>query len=145
MDLRRPPHLEPLRRDECLELLAEVPVGRVGLTARALPVVLPVNFAVVDESIVWRSAEGTKFNAAANGLVVAFEADWFDPAYLSGWSVMVQGVAQVVEGAEHLAFGEQLSLESWALDGAASHLVRLPTEFMTGMRIRVGSQGDLAD
>ena len=80
------PRLSELTRDECMSLLATAVVGRVGLSVDALPVVLPVNFAVSDQDIVFRTVEGTKFHAAAAGAVVAFEADAYEPSGRSGWS-----------------------------------------------------------
>jgi len=65
---------EDLAREDCLQLLEREQVGRVALTARALPIVLPVNFALLDGDIVWRSAQGTKLNDASAGFVVAFES-----------------------------------------------------------------------
>jgi Pyridoxamine 5'-phosphate oxidase len=48
-----------LDRAESLRLLATVPVGRLIFTANALPTVRPMNFALVDELIVLRTAVGT--------------------------------------------------------------------------------------
>jgi nitroimidazol reductase NimA-like FMN-containing flavoprotein (pyridoxamine 5'-phosphate oxidase superfamily) len=108
----------------------------VALTARALPIVLTVNFAVLDGDIVWRSAQGTKLNATAAGFVVAFEADHYDPDHKEGWSVMVQGMAHVITDHGDLERAHELALESWALDGVADRYVRLVPNIMTGMRIR---------
>jgi len=127
---------EGLNREDCLELLAHEPVGRVALTARALPVVLPVNFALLDGDIVWRSAQGTKLNAASAGFVVAFEVDCYETDRREGWSVMVQGLAHVMTDPEEIARAKELPLESWALDGIADRYVRLVPNIVTGMRIR---------
>jgi nitroimidazol reductase NimA-like FMN-containing flavoprotein (pyridoxamine 5'-phosphate oxidase superfamily) len=129
---------EELDREDCLALLRDEPVGRVALTARALPVVLPVNFALMEGDIVWRSAQGTKLNDASAGFVVAFEADHYDPERKLGWSVMIQGLAHVIEDAEELARARELPLESWALEGAADRYVRLVPNIVTGTRIRHG-------
>jgi nitroimidazol reductase NimA-like FMN-containing flavoprotein (pyridoxamine 5'-phosphate oxidase superfamily) len=129
---------EELDREDCLALLRDEPVGRVALTARALPVVLPVNFALMEGDIVWRSAQGTKLNDASAGFVVAFEADHYDPESRLGWSVMIQGLAHVIEDAEELARARELPLESWALEGAADRYVRLVPNVVTGTRIRHG-------
>ena len=45
-----------LARAESFRLLAGVPVGRLIYTINALPAVRPVNFALVDELIVLRTA-----------------------------------------------------------------------------------------
>lgn len=84
-------------RQECLRLMAEVPVGRVVYTRQALPAVLPVNFAVAaDASVLLRTSAGSDLVRAVDGVVVAFEADAFDAESRSGWSVVVTGRATVV-------------------------------------------------
>ncbi|MFF8593903.1 pyridoxamine 5'-phosphate oxidase family protein [Streptomyces sp. NPDC015220] len=90
-------------RQECLRLLAKVPVGRVVYTKQALPAVLPVNFAVdLDSSVLLRTSAGSDLVHAVDGVVVAFEADEFDAGSRSGWSVVITGRATVVtDPAEH--------------------------------------------
>jgi nitroimidazol reductase NimA-like FMN-containing flavoprotein (pyridoxamine 5'-phosphate oxidase superfamily) len=90
-------------RQECLRLLAKVPVGRVVYTRHALPAVLPVNFVLdSDSSVLLRTSAGSDLVRAVDGVVVAFEADEFDTANRSGWSVVVTGPAAVVtDPAEH--------------------------------------------
>ncbi|MEV5010642.1 pyridoxamine 5'-phosphate oxidase family protein [Streptomyces sp. NPDC001698] len=84
-------------RQECLRLMAEVPVGRVVYTRQALPAVLPVNFALAaDASVLLRTSAGSDLVRAVDGVVVAFEADAFDAESRSGWSVVVTGRATVV-------------------------------------------------
>ena len=136
VESERRPIFEELSSGDCLELLASVPVGRVALTARALPVVLPVNFALWDGDVIWRSAQGARLHAAAVGYVVAFEADAYDPETRDGWSVMIQGVAQVVTDPAELAQARNLPLEAWALDGDADRYVRLTPNIVSGTRIR---------
>jgi len=86
--------LEVLSRSECLRLLATTPVGRVALSIGALPVVLPVNFALDGESVVFRTGPGSKLEAATRQAVVAFQADHVDLADETGWSVLLTGVAR---------------------------------------------------
>jgi nitroimidazol reductase NimA-like FMN-containing flavoprotein (pyridoxamine 5'-phosphate oxidase superfamily) len=127
---------EELGRDDCLGLLRDEAIGRVALTARALPVVLPVNFALLEGDIVWRSAQGTKLNDASTGFVVAFEVDHYEPDHKQGWSVMVQGLAHVITEADELQRARMLPLESWALEAEADRYVCLVPNIVTGMRIR---------
>ncbi len=130
------PVFEELGRDDCLELLRREPVGHVALTARALPVVLPVNFAVLDGDIVWRSAEGTKLNDASADLVVAFEADHYSPDHTQGWTVMIQGLAHVLTDVDDLDRAKELPLEPWTLEGAADRYICLVPDVVTGVRVR---------
>ena len=89
--------LEVLNRADCLQLLRTASLGRIGITAGALPTILPINFRVDGERILFRTGVGTKLDAATRGTVVAFEADDIDPMYHSGWSVVVTGVAREVD------------------------------------------------
>jgi nitroimidazol reductase NimA-like FMN-containing flavoprotein (pyridoxamine 5'-phosphate oxidase superfamily) len=136
--------LEILSREECLRLLATVPVGRVAVSVGALPAILPVNFAVLGDDIVFRTAPGSKLDAAVRNAVVAFEADAYDPVYHTGWSVLVTGVAEEVTDPATVRAVGQLPLEPWALDGLADHVVRIRTEVISGRRIRVGMFGRAA-
>ncbi|MHC5705361.1 pyridoxamine 5'-phosphate oxidase family protein [Streptomyces sp. PKU-MA01144] len=125
-----------LDRQECLRLLARAPVGRVVYTRQALPAVLPVNFRL-DESacVLMCTSPASDLVRAVDGVVVAFEADEFDAATRSGWSVVVTGPASVVtDPAEH----ERLSRTgtgSWMplRDGV---FVRIESEMVTGRELR---------
>jgi nitroimidazol reductase NimA-like FMN-containing flavoprotein (pyridoxamine 5'-phosphate oxidase superfamily) len=90
--------LEVLERTECLRLVGTKILGRVALTSEALPVILPVNFLLVEDQIVIRTGRGTKLDAATRNAVVAFEVDDIDPMYHTGWSVLVTGVARDITG-----------------------------------------------
>src|SRR6187200_2130512 len=65
--------LESLSEEECYYLLATSSIGRVGISVRALPEVLPVNYAVLDGDVIIRTGAGTKLDAALTNAVVAFE------------------------------------------------------------------------
>ena len=126
--------LQTLSPEECALLLAAGSVGRVGISERALPVVLPVNYAVLDGDIVIRTGAGTKLDAALTGAVVAFEIDAMDPIYHQGWSVLVQGRAHEVVDLDELERVRALPLEPWAA-GIRDRFVRIVTRRMTGRRI----------
>lgn len=123
-----------LTRAECLQLLDRAVVGRVGLTVSALPVIFPVNYALLDDDIVVRTGWGTKLRAATHNQVVCFEADGFDPAVREGWSVLATGRAAVVEDPELLARVHALPLEAWA-PAPRDHYVLIRAELMSGRRI----------
>src|SRR6478609_6331026 len=89
--------LELLTEAECLELAAHRPVGRVAVCMGALPAVFPVNHCMVGRDVIFRTAIGTKLDAALREAVVAFEVDDFDTQGHLGWSVMIVGVASELE------------------------------------------------
>src|SRR3546814_16284954 len=70
--------LELLSEEEARELLDHSEIGRVGVTMGAIPAIFPVNYAIVDDLIVFRTAPGSKLSAATEGAVVAFAVDEFD-------------------------------------------------------------------
>jgi hypothetical protein len=124
---------EILGRDECLRLLASARLGRVGITSGALPVILPVNFRLIDDEIVFRTARGTKLDAATQGAVVAFEVDAMDPFDHTGWSVLVTGVARPIDiAARGIDPGR---IARWAPSGDCS-VVAVSTEMISGRRLR---------
>ncbi|MEO6627737.1 MAG: pyridoxamine 5'-phosphate oxidase family protein [Aquihabitans sp.] len=126
--------LEVLSRDRCLELLDTSAVGRVVFTERALPVALPVNFALLDENVVFRTGTGSKLAAALADAVVAFEVDDIDSVLQTGWSVLVQGWAGLLTRPDDLARAFALPLHPWA-PGDRWHFVRIRSEIVSGRRL----------
>ena len=119
---------------ECRSLLATASVGRVGLSIDALPVVMPVNFVVDRDRIVFRTGTGSKLRQALEGAVVCFEVDDVDRLYHSGWSVLATGHAAEITDPAELAWVRTLPLRSWAhLD--EEHVVEIRIELLSGRRV----------
>jgi uncharacterized protein len=127
--------LEELPREECLRLLASVPVGRIVYTRRALPAVELVNFALYRGDLVFRTNPGGKLAAATREAVVAFEADSLDPAHQAGWSVTAIGPSREVTDPAEVDTLRRIGLSSWA-PGSLEHFVRVSPQILTGRRLR---------
>lgn len=130
--------LEYLSESQCLALLADGDVGRVGVTMGALPAIFPVNYRLIDGAIVFRTSPGSKLSAAVNGAVVAFEVDDYHLGEHTGWSVLAVGPSEVVHDLS-LAFRileEQLQPLA---EGRRSTIVRIRPSFVSGRRIARGS------
>ena len=126
--------LEILSPEECHDLLGRSTIGRVAVTVAALPAIFPVNYALLDGQIVFRTGGGTKLRAAVERAVVAFQVDHIDESSASGWSVMAVGLAEEVTHPDELRAVEQLGLRPFAA-GDRSHVVRIRPEFLSGRRI----------
>lgn len=89
------PHLRPLSRAQCWELLATGEIGRVGITVFGeAPIIVPVNFQVEEDCVVFRSGAGMKLDTARHRHL-SFQADDVDPIHHTGWSVLVRGFATI--------------------------------------------------
>ena len=85
---------------ECKRLLAlrakEWGVGRLGIATDQAPVVIPVNFTFHDDQILARVGAGFLSSTTA-GHLVAFEVDDVDTQAGIAWSVLVRGLATLIE------------------------------------------------
>jgi nitroimidazol reductase NimA-like FMN-containing flavoprotein (pyridoxamine 5'-phosphate oxidase superfamily) len=128
---------EELDEDECLELIAPGGIGRIGYTSRYGPAVLPVNYALEDGAVVFRTAEhGPLDEDLRTGIAnadyqVAFEIDSIDLASQQGWSVLIQGPAHHVTGTGAVRVAD---VQSWA-PGNRELFVRIVPSRITGRRV----------
>lgn len=126
--------MQELTAEQSLALLSSVSLGRVVFTHRALPAVRPVNHVVDDGQIVIRTHPGAAvLAAAASGSVVAYQADEIDPVERLGWSVVVTGVARVLD--EHAADGYRDQLRPW-VDRPMGELIAISSDIVTGFALR---------
>ncbi|MFF4359937.1 pyridoxamine 5'-phosphate oxidase family protein [Streptomyces sp. NPDC001604] len=124
-----------LERQECLRLLAKVPVGRIVHTRQALPAVLPVNFSLdSDGAVLVRTSAASELARAVDGTVVAFEVDEVDAVAHSGWSVVVTGAATVVRDPDEHERLTRTGPRSWA-PSPEEVFVRIQPELITGREL----------
>jgi uncharacterized protein len=123
--------LEELTREECLALLGAYSVGRIAVIGDDnLPFVVPVNYRLSADTIVFRTDGGTKLDALQRH-PVAFQIDAIDPMERSGWSVLVRGTAHEVTPHEL----ESVHVEPWI--GPKSHLIQVVPRSISGRRLRL--------
>ena len=94
---------EILDQDTCRQRLDASGTGRLGFTDGALPVILPVPFALQDGDVMIPAHRDSPVLKALRGAVVAFEVDSYDAATRTGWSVTVVGPTRVVSHAAEVA------------------------------------------
>ncbi|MGW3915828.1 helix-turn-helix domain-containing protein [Streptomyces sp. NPDC005070] len=132
-------HSELIELDpaECRARLSTHGVGRIAAHTTDGLVVLPVNYSVVDGAVGFRTAPGSVL-AAAVGAHVAFEVDHVDEALSQGWSVLVQGRARAVTGADVVRRLDALAhSRPWAGGEERDLWMRVDEERISGRRIVV--------
>lgn len=118
----------------CRQLLGTVRVGRVALPDDPSPTVLPVDFVTHADRVLFRTVEGAKLEAAHAHGPASFQADGFDPTHDTGWSVLVRGHLEEVDGDAPDVRAAIDRLHPLA-GGDRPHVVALTIESATGRRI----------
>lgn len=126
-----------LSRQECLELLASQHFGRLAVVmSNGAPVIRPVNY-VYDprsQSVVFRTAHGSKLHALLRAAKAAFEIDGIDEGARTGWSVLIEGVTAEVDRPNEIGRLNRLGLDPWA-PGPKPHWVQIRARTVSGRRI----------
>jgi uncharacterized protein len=125
--------VEDLTRAACWGHLRAGQVGRLAVVVGQHPDIFPINYLVDDETVVFRTSEGTKLAAAVLGRAVAFEVDGFDARLGDAWSVVVKGRAVELGTMAELFDAEDLPLFPWH-DSHKPRWVRIRPDEVTGRR-----------
>ena len=118
--------------DECLERLAEAPVGRFAFLLDGEISVLPVVHTLDGVDICFRTRGDSKIEAAVDKERVAYEVDDWDAGTRTGWSVLVQGTAVIVSDASDLKRLEGNARRSWVDLKGSYTWIRVRTQSITG-------------
>ncbi|MFD5041888.1 helix-turn-helix domain-containing protein [Streptomyces sp. NPDC058377] len=128
------PQSTELSAGECRRLLGTHGVGRVGISTPEGPLILPVNYTLLDSAIAFRTAPNAS-PAAAAGHRIAFEVDRMDDALSQGWSVLLVGVARAVTDIVQIGLLDKKALSPpWAGGDRSLWITVVPTR-ITGRRI----------
>ncbi|WP_121435824.1 pyridoxamine 5'-phosphate oxidase family protein [Actinomadura pelletieri] len=132
------PVLEELDHDECLRLIADGTVGRVAFDDGEGPTVVPVNYSLDGDAVVFRTSVSGRLNrslltAVTGGEVrMAFQVDRFDEASHEGWSVLLRGGAHPLSEEE---ITQVTAVEPWP-GGERDAWFRLAPAEVSGRRVR---------
>lgn len=131
-----------LSESECWSLLRSAEYGRLAIAIENHPDIFPVNHLVDGNTVVFRSAAGTKLAAAVLGRTVAFEVDGHENGI--AWSVVVKGRARLVERMTEYLDAELLPIRPW-LEGPKPNIVRIEPDDVSGRRFHPVESNSLDD
>ncbi len=128
--------LRVLGMDESLGLLASIEVGRLAFHLDGEIVVLPVVHTVDGVDVCFQTAGDSKIGVAVNRERVSYEADSYDTASRSGWSVLVHGTAVRVTDDEEAGRLDDVGRSPWvpAPEGGFTW-VRVRTQSVSGREL----------
>lgn len=133
--------METLDEAECLRLVSLGVIGRLAFVGRYDLTVLPVNYRLIDGSILFRTAqdsltgEDLRTGIEHAEYKVAFEVDQFHEATREGWSVLIQGPAHHLDSEAEQAAALAAGVEPWP-SGEKDHFIRITPDRITGRRVR---------
>lgn len=132
-------YFNELTNDEALEMLATQSFGRL-VTRRGDDIdVFPINYAVNDGKIYFRSAEGTKLFTVSFHTDVVFEADEVDHEAQKAWSVVVKGESRVLKDHFEILEAEDLPIKPW-IPSLKHNFVEITPKEISGRAFRLGEE-----
>ncbi|MEO3855783.1 pyridoxamine 5'-phosphate oxidase family protein [Acrocarpospora sp. B8E8] len=127
--------IRDLSREEALDRLGSISLGRIVFTRNALPEIRPVNHLLDGHAVIIRSHLGAAIVSAAaeRGVVVAYEADNLDPVTHLGWSVIVTGTAYLIREPAAIAHYQQ-RLRPW-IARDMDYVIAIGADLVTGIEL----------
>ena len=132
--------LEHLSLDACMAHLGESVVGRLAIVVDEFPIVLPVNYRLVETGgVTWVAIRTRRDNVIGQASSkVAFEIDGIDATHRQGWSVLVRGSLLHVDP-DAASFRERFDSEPWLAAERDLWLVIEPFS-ISGRELHAGEQ-----
>lgn len=118
---------------DCWDHLNSHELGRLVTSVAGTLDIFPVNYVVDGESLVFRTAEGSKLVELTVNDEVLFEVDDYSSA--DAWSVIVRGHARRIEDLAEREAAEQLGLSPW-IPTLKYNFVRIQATSLSGRAFR---------
>ena len=126
-----------LADDESWARLRSHSVGRVVTRVGDILDIFPINYVVDGQSLVLRTAEGTKLAEMVISGEVLFEVDHVDDR--TAWSVVVRGSARRLETEADIAAAERLTLQP-LVPTLKRNFVRITATSISGREFVLGPE-----
>jgi uncharacterized protein len=123
-----------LDRQECMELLAAKSVGRIAYAVDNGARILPVNYILNNDSIIFRTVPAGEIFHHALESICAFEIDETDEFFEAGWSVVAVGRLELATEEDFASMRYGKLPQPWA-GGNRWMFLRLPCDQVSGRRV----------
>ena len=100
-----------LTTEQCWELLASSRFGRLATRGGDTVQIVPTHYIVDGRSVLFRAGAGSTLLDLAIDDAVALEIDSHGP--FTAWSVVIQGVAHILDDVAEISAAEKLALDPW--------------------------------
>lgn len=128
-----------LSEDDCWDRLRTQQLGRLVTHVGEVLDIFPVNYVVDDETVVFRTAEGSKLFEITVNDEVLFEVD--DHSGTDAWSVVVRGHARRLATSAEVHAADDLPLRPW-IPTLKYNYVRVTPTSLTGRAFVIGPEPD---
>ncbi|WP_194411005.1 pyridoxamine 5'-phosphate oxidase family protein [Microbacterium cremeum] len=115
--------------EQCWERLREQELGRIVTRVGEVMDIFPVNYVTDGQTLLFRTAQGSKLAELTINSGVLFEADAHTEA--DAWSVVVHGRAHALDTAAEVQYADGLGLRPW-IPTLKYVYVRIVPESVTG-------------
>ena len=122
---------EELDRVACMRRLASERVGHLGLTAKALPVVHPIRYRLIGQSLVFATASQATIASARHHAVACIEVSGVDNSSGEDWTVLATGRLHETADPTTTWADESPMPPAWGARNAR-HYVALDIELLSG-------------
>jgi len=130
--------LYELSQSECEDLLRASTAARVAFVASDGPHIVPMNYTVLEGSVILRTSPTSLLGIYGRGARLAIEIDGFDFAHEQGWSVVARGTSQVIDDVRGTAILRAIWKPRLWVAGDRSLTLRIPWDELSGRRIGTG-------
>lgn len=117
---------------DCWQLLETAEIARLAWNGPRGVAIVPVNYSISDGALWFRTTPYSAHAREAGSQWVAMEVDSVDPVSRAGWSVVLRGTAELVEGDD--VPDQLVDLRIWP-EGNRSLFVRVEPLEVTGRRL----------
>ncbi|WP_139003357.1 pyridoxamine 5'-phosphate oxidase family protein [Arthrobacter crystallopoietes] len=131
-----PEGIENLSANQCWERFRSTDLGRLAVIAAGHPEIFPINYVVDHGCLVFRTAPGTKLDAALAGGSVAMETDGYNPSTKVAWSVVAKGPVERLVSIDDVISSAMLPLFPWQ-GGEKDNFIRVIPVEISGRRFRI--------